>query len=818
MRRKRVKKKNAAFFLTGTMLWSLLLCCGVLWTKFPQTVAARQTQKTSVTVSTSEQFTQALAKETVTEIIVENRITLSGTAESEDYSISPVMIRGNVTIKGNGSGILTLRSPIQLTGDNVTFQNIEMNFISSGALGSVPHREIFLAGHTLTLDQVNCYTKGSDGSLGGFGGDEEELLPTVYAGGYRKTKVRADGAGLTVKNATDKTMIKAIYAGHDGGKDNKVPYTGTMDMVMDAKTTVREGVFSRENQREVKIAVAGQRINTCRIKSFEGNARTTITFSDVSANRIAVHGGNIVLKNGSIFEPIAKDRAFLDSMEVQEGTVLNLMSMPGTAIHGNFIGGGTLVMDKEDTLTINGAVSGDTTFKTWGGSLMLNGPLTVGRKYIICTTRNVAGTIALDRNYDEKYVLDFHRNTGAWTVKDKTLEENRVFGQFTVLSAPTQIDYAVVEKESLSGDTIEPSQIFVTETRDSNGEVYTPDIFVHVIRKEDVDKPQETDWGTDIWIEELGNWNQNGNFTGKYYLYFGWKADGSGISDKVRAGEYTAYFTLEEMENGTVAEIRNKAVGSTDFTIYKQNPPVPEPPEEIIPPAPQPPEEIVPPSPQPPEEIVPPAPQLPETSGKPEDTGKPENGKTDADKGEPTETFFKIKAKAASGKIRLSWEKEKDADGYLVYGGPAGKKTLPLLYTTTKTQFVHKNVSRRAVCQYYIQAYQLVNGKKVIRTKSPVIHVAMPKFRQTNAKKVVISKKNYKLSPGKKARIKATVVPQEKGKKVLRHKKMLRYYSANENVVKVNDKGWMIAKRKGKAKIYVLANNGVYAAVHVRVK
>ena len=177
-------------------------------------------------VSTPNQFEQALNNNSVTEIVVTNRITLCGEAESEDYSISPVMIRGNVTIKGNGSGILTLRSPIQLTGNNVTFQNIEMNFISSGALGSVAHREIFLAGHTLTLDNVSCYTKGSDGSLGGFGGDEAELLPTVYAGGYRRTNVQPNGAGLTIRNSNDKTNIQGIYAGHDGGTDNQVLIQG----------------------------------------------------------------------------------------------------------------------------------------------------------------------------------------------------------------------------------------------------------------------------------------------------------------------------------------------------------------------------------------------------------------------------------------------------------------------------------------------------------------------------------------------------------------------------------------------------------------
>ncbi len=45
----------------------------------------------SVTVSTSDQFERALNNSSVSEIIVTKRITLSGTAESSDYSISPVI-------------------------------------------------------------------------------------------------------------------------------------------------------------------------------------------------------------------------------------------------------------------------------------------------------------------------------------------------------------------------------------------------------------------------------------------------------------------------------------------------------------------------------------------------------------------------------------------------------------------------------------------------------------------------------------------------------------------------------------------------------
>lgn len=585
---------------------SLLLCCGLLLSNATQFVSAQETQPDgtvitegapveeappeelpaeetavgneerfaqemaaggSVTVSTSNQFEQALNNNSVTEIVVTNRITLCGEAESEDYSISPVMIRGNVTIKGNGSGILTLRSPIQLTGDNVTFQNIEMNFISSGALGSVPHREIFLAGHTLTLDNVSCYTKGSDGSLGGFGGDEAELLPTVYAGGYRRTNVQPNGAGLTILNSNDKTNIQGIYAGHDGGTDNKVPYTGTIEMSIDSRVAVRDGIFASANQSPVNITVTGENINSCRTKYFEGNANTTFTFDNISVNRIPVNGGNIVLKNGTVFEPVAKDKAVIDSIKVQAGTILNLVSMLGTVIRGDFTGGGTLVLDKDDSLTIQGKVSGNTTFKTWSGSLAGIGNLADGRAYITCASNQGGGTFQLDSSY-QNYSLE--EKNGVWTAKNTLSADQREFGSFEVLSFPEFIDYETVRKESLSNDMIEPSQIFVTETKDVNGEVYVPEDFgAYVLRAEDVDQTDKKDWATDIFIMELGNWNGGVHpFEGKYYISFGLDVDDS-VSDKVKPGKYKVFFTKAGHDNGTVGEIVDDAIGSAEFMIYQ---------------------------------------------------------------------------------------------------------------------------------------------------------------------------------------------------------------------------------------------------------
>ena len=92
----------------------------------------------------------------------------------------------------------------------MTIKNLELLFESSNALGSVPHREIFLAGHSLTLDNVSTYLDGGDGSFGPLGGTEKELLPSVLAGGFPGASVGSN-ASLTIINSNSKTMFQDIY-------------------------------------------------------------------------------------------------------------------------------------------------------------------------------------------------------------------------------------------------------------------------------------------------------------------------------------------------------------------------------------------------------------------------------------------------------------------------------------------------------------------------------------------------------------------------------------------------------------------------------
>ena len=100
----------------------------------------------AVTVTSESQLRQALQAGSSL-IVVSGSITVA-----EDAAGTPLMIPGNVTITGADSNSeLIIRGAVQLTGDHVTIQNVKLHFISTNALQSVVHREIFLAGHSLVL-------------------------------------------------------------------------------------------------------------------------------------------------------------------------------------------------------------------------------------------------------------------------------------------------------------------------------------------------------------------------------------------------------------------------------------------------------------------------------------------------------------------------------------------------------------------------------------------------------------------------------------------------------------------------------------------
>ncbi len=109
------------------------------------------------------------------------------------------------------------------------------------------------------------------------------------------------------------------------------------------------------------------------------------------------------------------------------------------------------------------------------------------------------------------------------------------------------------------------------------------------------------------------------------------------------------------------------------------------------------------------------------------------------------------------------------------------------------------------------------NGKRI--AKSIMLHVAGPKNRYTNAERIKLKKKAYRLKKGKTAKIGAEVVLADSGKKQVPsvHAPKFRYATSNKNVAVVSKKGKIRAKGKGNCIIYVYTVNGCAQKITVKV-
>ena len=209
-------------------------------------------------------------------------------------------------------------------------KNIELTFESSNALGSVPRREIFLAGHSLILDKVYTYLAGAGGSIGGMGGTEEELLPTVYAGGFENSTL-GSYASLTIRNGNDDTRFQGIYMSHDEGADSKVPYTGEASIHISPRVIVRDGIHTELNSgADIQVTGTGN-INDV---SFYGNSETRLTVQETKVYRTALQNvGSLVLDENCYFELIEGD---IQNITLRNRAVLDLNTMETVLVKGDF--------------------------------------------------------------------------------------------------------------------------------------------------------------------------------------------------------------------------------------------------------------------------------------------------------------------------------------------------------------------------------------------------------------------------------------------------------------------------------------------------
>ena len=188
--------------------------------------------------------------------------------------------------------------------------------------------------------------------------------------------------------------------------------------------------------------------------------------------------------------------------------------------------------------------------------------------------------------------------------------------------------------------------------------------------------------------------------------------------------------------------------------------------------------------------------------------------------------FSKLKlrtAKLAKRSIQIAWNRA-GATKYVIYGSKCGKtRKLRRLKTTTSRAVTFKKIAgtrMKAKTYYKFVVVALDKNGDVVST-SKMIHVATKGSKyKSNHTSVYVSKKirtkAKNLKKGKTLALKAKA-KKKSGYRVVKHVG-LRYQSSNKKIVTVSSKGTIKGIKKGKAKVWAYAQDGVYRTIYVTVK
>ena len=495
-------------------------------------------------------------------------ITINGSITiAEATDATPFMIPEGVNLTGSDSNSgLTLRGALQLAGDNVTFKDMQLHFISTNALGSVIHREIFLAGHSLTLDNVDTYVEGGAGAgLGGFGGTEKELLPTIYAGGYKNTTV-GQNAELTILNAIENTKVQDIYMSHEQD-DEKTSYNGNIKMTFDAKTTVVDTIHTENNSKaDILIKGVTNSVASCKIQNIYGNENTTLTLQKCSADMSINNVENIILGNEADLSLLS---GVIKNIELKNNSTLNITQYSDSdfvEITGDFIGSNStdesnlqentyLVTDNNKQLIIAGDVLGKTNVV-----IEEKHPSKDFKKDYTYIT--VAGTskednfVAGKTGWDLKYSIKDNGEASWEAVKETGTQpepEETTIGRIEIKLAPKKVYVkSIIQTDDYESQTPDITSSFYIDCYDNKGNIIeydniADDIIDNVIviktdywESKDKSDLDEKKWGAPIWLETQENYEN------RYFLV---------ADNKAVAGKYTFLFIPNGYDVGNIETV-----------------------------------------------------------------------------------------------------------------------------------------------------------------------------------------------------------------------------------------------------------------------
>jgi hypothetical protein len=197
-------------------------------------------------------------------------------------------------------------------------------------------------------------------------------------------------------------------------------------------------------------------------------------------------------------------------------------------------------------------------------------------------------------------------------------------------------------------------------------------------------------------------------------------------------------------------------------------------------------------------------------------------------KSSPTITkkpFMVLKAQPrGSHTEKLTWTRVKGADGYDLYYAKCSRKLKWMkTFKSWKTRTYYKEGLKKGVAyKYKIKAYKMVNGRKKYVCSAIAAHAVAGGYNKkyTDAASIKAAKKRITLKVGKSTTVSAKQTKLKKSRRYLTtaHANYFRYRSTDPSIAKVNSKGKVTAKAKGKCRICIQAQNGLADFITIKVK
>ena len=394
----------------------------------------------------------------------------------------PLIIDKSITIEGDDeySSGLIIRTAIQLAAD-VTFKNMRLQMTpevtlgrtaesaNSRILGEEVERSttIYLAGHSLTLDNVN--TKMGE-SL-----DQYDTRPYISGGTNKAGGEVGDTASVTVINPNSETKLSAIYAGDywrertmdvqirlDASCVDTTLYTGGLLQPLHGNVTVM--LYDTNNITKFDRSNHDGALN---VRLMEDTYTTILDINEVD---------DLVLENGAKIL-IPKNKSFkVNNLTLKDKTLVNFQLMSESPIvSGNFTGVssstniencGGIILNNEQTLQIAGEVTGLTRLNIYGEAFF---PIFKENHVYITANKASSGDFSIEGTQYTQFELKKENNgeSTTWTTYKKLEEGNEGVHSFSWLGGPEKI---VAPKYS---DVF----YFPVEFRNGYNETYRPELF-----------------------------------------------------------------------------------------------------------------------------------------------------------------------------------------------------------------------------------------------------------------------------------------------------------------------------------------------------